>query len=249
MNKLFLTDNFLENYFKFSDGVNATHVEFKFLYTQKFSELTKDIYIKLLNDFLESFEWVELVFNFGFVEHKYESIKNFYNDLDRLESIKSYYDDYPYFSFHIGLKYNNINTQTSGIVCGHSNVDISVFPFENYLKAQIEIEIKPDFFYKRLIFDNNSEFLSEYVLHNRSVFNTSIYKLKEKGYIISYLPINYVARAYRNGARWDETGFLEFGKYSKYSDNNLINLYKMMIKNNEDLSEIVLELQVRNLPR
>jgi hypothetical protein len=37
-------------------------------------------------------------------------------------------------------------------------------------------------------------------------------------------------------------GFFDYGKYSKSSDHNLRELYQMMTKNGEDVSEIELEL-------
>lgn len=112
----------------------------------------------------------------------------------------------------------------------------------------ISNDLRPNFFYTNFA-DINTTLKPEFVANNRELLSMSFKCLNKIGYNISYLPIANFGRAFSRGARWDETGFLEYGKYSKYSDINLLELYKMMLKNNEDVSEIFLELQVRNLPR
>lgn len=249
MSNLLLSKNFVDKFSAYDDGILNCEVNFILTYIHNFSTLGPDIYIKLLNDFTEAFDWTELVFDYeyGFVEHShYTSIESFYQELKDFKKLVEYYDGFPYFYFHFAIKYSDtLNNEFSLLKC-HNNILISCDPTSNMFKAEIEIEIKSEFFYDYMVDVDKKDFPSEFAVYNKKQLSDSFNKMKSKGYSISYLPIG-LTKAYTRGARWDETGFLDYGKYSKYSDNNLRELYQMMVKNGEDVSEIELELQVRNI--
>lgn len=253
MKKLLVTTEFINCFNTIWLGHSKCDVNWEFYKSNPKNDYILDYFPSMINDILQSFHWISFnendmgdnIINDAPVLDSIYSINNWKSEYFNTEFINK--DEVGYELYlPILVEYFNIDQQVSGFVKWASILNFQQMLVKDQWKQYISFDLRPNFFYENFGTINTTLY-PELVAHNRELLSCSFKYLKELGYQISYLPIDNFGRAYSMGARWDETGFLDCGKYSKYSNKNLLELYKMMILKEDEISEIVYELQVRKI--
>lgn len=212
--------------------------------------VTKVNYINTLNEFLDSFDWLELNFD---KDNYFNSKEDWISYLSRVELSNDPIIGFPSFLFYLKLNYFDTTTGYHGnIRCLPANVTIEIGYKDLFFTQVIVFELRPDFFYKNInTIDSNVSLSNLAIEFNRSVLKKSLKNIENYHYAIETYPVLEGTKLYWGGIKSTKYGFNDIAKYERISNELLIIEYKRLKLDGRDLNEIENEFKVRslNLPK